>query len=71
MRTLRKVVNFCLLWLIVLMALTVMGFGLDLLIAGRLPGGESPFDPEFVLILGLLAVPVTIQIGKGTGILRG
>jgi hypothetical protein len=53
------------------MALTVAGFGLDLLIAGRLPGSESPFDPEFVLILGLLAVPITIQIGKGTGLLRG
>ena len=71
MRKLRKYINFLIIWLIVLMALTVMGCLLDLILAGRFPGNETPFDPEFGLVLALLAVPISIQIGKGSGLLRG
>ena len=70
MRKLRKFINLLILWLIVLMGLTVMGLTLDFLIADRFPGSETPFDLEFGLILGLLAVPITLQIGRGMGILR-
>ena len=71
MRKLRKFINLLIIWFIVLMALTCMGLALDLLIAGRFPGTEAPLDLEFGLVLGFLAVPITLQIGKGTGILRG
>jgi hypothetical protein len=71
MRKLRKFINFLIVWFIVLMVLTIMGLALDLLIAGRFPGTEAPFDIEFGLILGFLAVPITIQICKGSGLLRG
>jgi hypothetical protein len=70
MRKLRKFINLLIVWFIVLMVLTVMGLTLDFLIADRFPGSETPFDIEFGLILGFLAVPITIQISKGMGILR-
>lgn len=71
MRKLRYIINFSLLWFVILIGLTLMGFMLDWLIGGWVPGERVPFDAEFGLILGALAVPITLQIGRGSGLLRG
>ena len=71
MRKLRYIINFSLLWFVTLILLTLVGFMLDWLIGGWVPGEQVPFDAEFGLILGVLAVPITLQVGRGSGLLRG
>ena len=64
MRKLNRIANILIMWLINIMAITLVVIVLDWVICGQLPTQETPFDTEFCLAIGLLAGAITVVVQK-------
>ena len=64
MRKLNRTINFLIMWLITVMALTLAVLVLDWIICDRLPGQGTPVDTEFCIAICLLAGAITAIVYK-------
>ena len=71
MWTHRQIINFTLIYFIVLIALTCAGVAVEKFFLGVEPGRSELFPRGFGILLMLLAVPCTVLIGRATGLLDG
>jgi hypothetical protein len=71
MWTHRQIINFTLIYLVVLIALTCVGVGFEKFFLDVEPGRSDLFPRGFGILLMLLSVPCTMLIGKHTSLLDG
>lgn len=71
MWTHRQIINFTLIYLSVLIALTCVGVAFEKFFLGVEPGRSELFPRGFGLLLMLLSVPITVLTGRRTGWLDG
>lgn len=71
MWTIRKMINFALIWFGCLILLTCIGASFEKFFLGVEPGRSELFPRGFGILLMLLAVPCTMLIGKHTRLLDG
>jgi hypothetical protein len=67
MWTFRQILNFSIIWFIAVIALTCIGVGFEKWFMDLEPGQSYLFPKGFGLLCILLAVPITMLIGKSTG----
>ena len=70
MNKLRWFLNLGLVWLAVTIALTLTGLLLEVIFTGSVKGAGRLFDREFGAVLTLLALPISVLIGRDSGLLR-
>lgn len=71
MWTHRQIINFTLIYLAVLIALTCVGVCIEKTFLGVEPGRSELFPRGFGILLMLLSVPCTVLIGNRMGWLDG